>query len=79
MEHAVNHFNFREVDQYGFERDEDFNYDSYAMFMSEYLSVLARRMAKWNKLMQDSSAIEKSNKGKSIQTVIFCFNTKFDV
>ncbi|XP_057302285.1 growth hormone-regulated TBC protein 1-A-like [Hydractinia symbiolongicarpus] len=53
-----------EVDQYGFERDEDFNYDSYATFMSEYLSVLARRMAKWNKLMQDSSAIEKSNKVK---------------
>ncbi|XP_065055708.1 growth hormone-regulated TBC protein 1-A-like [Rhopilema esculentum] len=40
-----------EIDQYGFERPDDFDYDSYEAFMSAYLRVLARRAAKWEKLL----------------------------
>ena len=54
---------FREIDQYGFERSEDFDYESYEKFMAEYLSVLARRLAKWEKMLNESPDISKTNKG----------------
>ena len=60
-------FNFllRDVDQYGFERPADFDKDSYESFMSEYLSVLARRAAKWEKLLgSKSSDLNHSSKGE---------------
>ena len=53
----------REIDPYGFERSEDFDYDSYENFMAEYLSVLARRLAKWEKLLNGTSDVSRSNKG----------------
>lgn len=53
----------REIDQYGFERDDDFDYESYESFMAEYLSVLARRLSKWEKYLKDGlEDIGRSNK-----------------
>ena len=52
-----------EVDQYGFERPEDFDYESYESFMSSYLRVLARRASKWEKLLGNKPVIHHSSKG----------------
>ncbi|KAI1899680.1 hypothetical protein AGOR_G00064270 [Albula goreensis] len=52
------------VDPYGFERSEDFDYESYEELMSEYLVVLTRRSIKWSKLLQGGSKLEKSLKVK---------------
>ena len=62
---------FREIDQYGFEREQDFDYESYEAFMSEYLRVLARRMAKWEKLMKISSELSRSRKGIHKKNVVY--------
>ena len=61
---------YREIDQYGFERAEDFDYDSYEKFMAEYLSVLARRLAKWEKMLKGTPDVSRSSKGK---TLIFLY------
>ncbi|KAL4636277.1 growth hormone-regulated TBC protein 1 [Arapaima gigas] len=52
------------VDPYGFERSEDFDYESYEELMSEYLVVLTRRSIKWSKLLQKSNKVEKNLKVK---------------
>uniref|UniRef100_A0AAY4EW15 Rab-GAP TBC domain-containing protein n=1 Tax=Denticeps clupeoides TaxID=299321 RepID=A0AAY4EW15_9TELE len=52
------------VDPYGFERGEDFDYESYEELMSEYLAVLTRRSIKWSKLLQGRSRVEKNMKVK---------------
>ncbi|XP_068121364.1 growth hormone-regulated TBC protein 1 [Hyperolius riggenbachi] len=52
------------IDFYGFERPEEFDYTSYEDFHSRYLVVLTRRAIKWSKLMQKSTAVEKSLKVK---------------
>lgn len=52
------------VDPYGFERSEDFDYDSYEELMSEYLAVLTRRAIKWSKLMTGKSKVQKNVKLK---------------
>ncbi|XP_066516240.1 growth hormone-regulated TBC protein 1-A [Hoplias malabaricus] len=52
------------VDPYGFERSDDFDYESYEELMSEYLAVLTRRSIKWSKLLQGKSKIDKSLKVK---------------
>ncbi|CAG9858441.1 unnamed protein product [Phyllotreta striolata] len=44
---------FSKVDEYGFERSENFNYDVYDEFMSEYIRVLTRRAQRWNTLKND--------------------------
>lgn len=46
-------FAFSAVDEYGFERHEDFDYGSYEAFMSNYLKVLASRAQKWAILLGD--------------------------
>ena len=51
------------VDQYGFHRPDDFDYDSYDHFMSSYLAVLARRATRWSQFMKGSSKVKKSRKG----------------
>ena len=43
--------NFSPIDEYGFKRPEDFDYRTYDNFMTEYLPVLVRRGAKWDKLL----------------------------
>uniref|UniRef100_A0A8C5M508 Growth hormone-regulated TBC protein 1 n=1 Tax=Leptobrachium leishanense TaxID=445787 RepID=A0A8C5M508_9ANUR len=50
------------IDPYGFERPEAFDYVFYEDFYSRYLTVLTRRAAKWSKLLQKSTAVEKSLK-----------------
>lgn len=52
------------VDPYGFERPEDFDYESYEELMSEYLAVLTRRSIKWSKLLQGHNKVERSLKVK---------------
>ncbi|GAB6019875.1 hypothetical protein CHUAL_001412 [Chamberlinius hualienensis] len=37
------------LDPYGFERPEDFDYETYNSFISGYLSILARRKSRWNR------------------------------
>uniref|UniRef100_A0A3B4WE70 Growth hormone-regulated TBC protein 1 n=1 Tax=Seriola lalandi dorsalis TaxID=1841481 RepID=A0A3B4WE70_SERLL len=50
------------VDPYGFERSEDFDYESYEELMSEYLVVLTRRSIKWSKLLKGKSKVQKNVK-----------------
>lgn len=52
------------VDGYGFERNEDFDYKTYEDFMEKYISVLARRAAKWETLVENKTFIAKSKKVK---------------
>ncbi|MBN3303573.1 GRT1A protein, partial [Amia calva] len=52
------------IDPYGFERSEDFDYDSYEEFMSVYLTILTRRSIKWSKLLQGNSKVERNLKVK---------------
>ena len=52
------------MDGYGFERNEDFDYKAYEDFMEKYISVLARRAAKWETLVENKTFIEKSRKVK---------------
>lgn len=52
------------VDPYGFERSEEFDYDSYEELMSEYLAVLTRRAIKWSKLMKSRGKVQKNVKLK---------------
>lgn len=52
------------MDPYGFERSEDFDYESYEELMSEYLVVLTRRSIKWSKLLKGKSKVQKNVKRK---------------
>ncbi|CAJ1049863.1 growth hormone-regulated TBC protein 1 [Xyrichtys novacula] len=52
------------VDPYGFERSEDFDYESYEELMSEYLVVLTRRSIKWSKLLKGKNKVQKNVKLK---------------
>ncbi|KAM7405973.1 hypothetical protein PAMP_000381 [Pampus punctatissimus] len=52
------------VDPYGFERSENFDYESYEELMSEYLVVLTRRSIKWSKLLKGKSKVQKNVKLK---------------
>ncbi|XP_026788105.2 growth hormone-regulated TBC protein 1-A [Pangasianodon hypophthalmus] len=52
------------VDPYGFERSNDFDYESYEELMSDYLAVLTKRSIKWSKLLQGKRRIEKNLKLK---------------
>ncbi|XP_050309866.1 growth hormone-regulated TBC protein 1-A-like [Anthonomus grandis grandis] len=42
--------NYSQVDEYGFERPEDFDYEKYDSFMSQYMRTLTRRALRWNSL-----------------------------
>ncbi|KAK0142888.1 Growth hormone-regulated TBC protein 1-A [Merluccius polli] len=52
------------VDPYGFERPEDFDFETYEQLMSEYLVVLTRRAIKWSKLLKGKNKVDKNNKMK---------------
>lgn len=49
------------VDEYGFERHDDFDYDSYEDFMSVYLKVLATRAQKWATLLGEGKSVKRTN------------------
>lgn len=50
------------MDPYGFERSDDFDYDSYEELMSDYLVVLTRRSIKWSKLLKGKGKVHKNVK-----------------
>ena len=62
--HDIQHPCLRRVDPYGFERPQDFDYESHEEMMSEYLAVLRRRSVKWSKLLHGNVKVEKNIKGQ---------------
>ncbi|XP_054627599.1 growth hormone-regulated TBC protein 1-A isoform X3 [Dunckerocampus dactyliophorus] len=52
------------VDPYGFERPEDFDYESYEELMSRYLVVLTQRSIKWSKLLKGKNKVQRNVKLK---------------
>ncbi|XP_054945482.1 growth hormone-regulated TBC protein 1 isoform X3 [Physeter macrocephalus] len=48
------------IDEYGFERPEDFDYAAYEEFFSAYLAILTRRAIKWSRLLKGGGGIQKS-------------------
>lgn len=55
---------FSKVDEYGFVRNADFNYNAYEDFMSAYLKILATRAKKWRDLLTEGKPIVRNNKMK---------------
>ncbi|XP_050699773.1 growth hormone-regulated TBC protein 1-A-like [Eriocheir sinensis] len=53
-----------DIDEYGFQRPPDFDYDTYEEFMSRYLSVLSRRARKWAHLLGARETVGRSIKVK---------------
>ncbi|XP_008212411.1 growth hormone-regulated TBC protein 1-A [Nasonia vitripennis] len=51
---------FSNVDEYGFERPQNFNYETYEEFMSEYLKVLAKRAKKWAEIIGEGKSLQRS-------------------
>ncbi|KAG8034608.1 hypothetical protein G9C98_007684 [Cotesia typhae] len=51
---------FSNVDEYGFERPQNFDYGTYEEFMSGYLKVLAKRAKKWADITGDGKSLERS-------------------
>ena len=51
---------FSPIDEYGFKRPEDFDYNTYDDFMREYLPVLVRRGQKWEKILSKGTKSLKS-------------------
>ena len=52
------------VDEYGFERPDDFDYKAYETFMTQYMGVLTRRAMRWNTIldvnnMRDSATVKR--------------------
>ncbi|KAJ8951859.1 hypothetical protein NQ318_019835 [Aromia moschata] len=45
---------YSKVDEYGFKRPDDFNYEMYDNFMSQYMRVLIRRAQRWSTLKGDA-------------------------
>ncbi|XP_015235881.1 PREDICTED: growth hormone-regulated TBC protein 1 [Cyprinodon variegatus] len=52
------------IDPYGFERSDDFDYESYEELMSEYLVILTRRSIKWSRLLKGKGKVQKNVKLK---------------
>lgn len=48
------------MDEYGFERPHDFNYETYEEFMSEYLKVLAKMAKKWGKVIGEGKSLQRN-------------------
>ncbi|KOX77093.1 Growth hormone-regulated TBC protein 1-A [Melipona quadrifasciata] len=51
---------FSNVDEYGFERPQDFDYETYEDFMSEYLKVLTKRAKKWSEIMGEGKSLQRN-------------------
>lgn len=52
------------VDEYGFKRDEDFDYKSYDNIMSSYYTVLTRRRMKWQQYLKNPSVLHNNRSRK---------------
>ncbi|XP_065079556.1 growth hormone-regulated TBC protein 1-A [Ochlerotatus camptorhynchus] len=55
---------FSDVDEYGFKREPDFDYQSYENIMSSYYTVLTTRSIKWQKFSKDSDILSNPRKLK---------------
>ncbi|XP_033227042.1 growth hormone-regulated TBC protein 1-A-like [Belonocnema kinseyi] len=55
---------FSNVDEYGFERPSNFDYETYEDFMSEYLKVLAKRAKKWAEIIGGGKSLQRNIKIK---------------
>lgn len=55
------------IDPYGFERSDDFDYESYEELMSEYLVILTRRSIKWSRLLKGKGKVQKNVKCKFVK------------
>lgn len=53
--------NFSNIDEYGFERSSNFNYEIHDEFMSRYLKILAIRSRKWTILLRNNEKPKKNN------------------
>ncbi|XP_046616762.1 growth hormone-regulated TBC protein 1-A-like isoform X1 [Neodiprion virginianus] len=51
---------FSNVDEYGFERPQNFDYQTYEEFMSEYLKVLAKRAKRWADIIGEGKSLQRS-------------------
>ncbi|XP_020709202.2 growth hormone-regulated TBC protein 1-A [Athalia rosae] len=51
---------FSNVDEYGFERPQNFDYQTYEEFMSEYLKVLAKRAQRWARIIAAGKSLQRS-------------------
>lgn len=60
---GVARFGHGMVDPYGFERTQEYDFESYEKFMSTYLSILARRASRW-KANYDKNKFTRSLKLK---------------
>ncbi|KAK7074043.1 Growth hormone-regulated TBC protein 1 [Halocaridina rubra] len=61
---AAQNSRLSDVDEYGFERPPDFDYQSYEEFMSKYLTVLTRRARKWSHLLGAKETVGRGIKVK---------------
>ncbi|PWA19071.1 hypothetical protein CCH79_00004989 [Gambusia affinis] len=61
-----------EIDPYGFERSEDFDFESYEELMSEYLIICTRRSIKWSRLLKDTGKVQRNVKCKC-ETLTFIY------
>lgn len=52
------------VDEYGFKRPDDFDYETYERIMSEYFVVLTKRRRKWEQLMQKNPQLFRNKSGQ---------------
>ena len=43
------------MDEYGFERPDDFDYKAYDEFMSKYMEILTRRSIRWSTIINQKS------------------------
>lgn len=52
---------FSDIDEYGFKRDDDFDYKGYEIVMKSYLTVLTNRRIKWDKYMKKKPNLFRNN------------------
>lgn len=52
------------MDEYGFKRPEDFDYENYEKIMNKYYMVLANRSKKWDNYLKNKPKLFKNNSGK---------------
>ena len=58
------------VDPYGFERHENFDARIHEEFMSDYLTVLARRARRWSRYMRGRKRVSKSAKCTTFAVIL---------
>ena len=57
-------YDYSDVDEYGFKRPEDFDYENYEQFMSKYLTILTQRRIKWEKYLKTNPKLYKNKTNK---------------